>query len=128
MLTEKRLRKLEGMVAEITLEELHSKIENGECFHLLEVSNQADFDSGHIQGAIHVSLPAVGEFATAHFKRYEQIVIYGEDAASSVGTVAARTLQGAGFSNVLVLNGGKEAWRTACLPLDGQPKEEKGSP
>ncbi|NIR48941.1 sulfurtransferase, partial [candidate division KSB1 bacterium] len=40
---------------------------------------------------------------------------------------AARILQDLGFTNVLLLKGGKEAWQDAGLPLEGQETEAGAS-
>ncbi len=111
LLTEKRLRHLEEMVAEISPQTLHSKIENGESFQLLEISHIDDYQSGHINGAVCVPLSEVESYALKHFRRFQQIVVYCTEASSNLAIIAARKLQRAGFTNVLVLRGGKEAWK-----------------
>lgn len=117
LLTEKRLSQLSEMVAEISTAELSEKIENGEIFKLLEISDADDFAAGHIKGAMHVTLDRVREAALSQFRKYQQIVVYCQESNSSVARVAALQLQRAGFTNVLVLKGGKEAWKQAELML-----------
>lgn len=124
LLTEKRLRHLEEMVSEITVDELKSKIKRNEIFKLVEISNPDDFGNGHIAGAINISLGSLARVASKRFKKFQQIVIYVQEAASSVGTVAAVRLQRLGFSNVVLLRGGKESWRNAGLLLTGQEEAE----
>jgi rhodanese-related sulfurtransferase len=123
LLTEKRLWNLEEMVAEIELEELKSKMDEGELFHLLEVSNPKDFEQEHIPGAVNIPLSSLAQTASQKFRKYEQLVVYCQGASSSVGISAARILQRLGFSNVLLVRGGKEAWKKAGYPLEGQPIE-----
>lgn len=123
LLTEKRLRHLEEMVAEISPEALNAKIKGGEIFKLIEVSDLDDFEKGHIAGAINIPLNSLVETASSKFKKFQQIVLYGQEANSGVGTVAARKLQRAGFSNVEVLKGGKEVWQNSGLPLQGKKEE-----
>ena len=118
LLTEKRLRHLEPMVAEINVQELKSKIDAGEIFKLVEVSNPEHFQQGHIKGASNIPLNLLELTAGQQFKKFQQMVLYTRDANSSVGTVAARMLQKLGFSNMLVLKGGKEAWKNAGFPLE----------
>ncbi len=124
LLTEKRLRHLEEMVSEITVDELKSKIKRNEIFKLAEISNPDDFDNGHIAGAINIPLDSLATEASKRFRKFQQIVIYVQEAASSVGTVAAGRLQRLEFSNVVLLRGGKEAWRNAGLLLTGQEDAE----
>ncbi len=124
LLTEKRLHHLEEMVSEITVDDLKSKIKRNEIFKLVEISNPDDFGKGHIDGAINIPLDSLAREASKRFRKFQQLVIYVQEAASSVGTVAAVRLQRLGFSNVVLLRGGKEAWRNAGLPLTGQEDTE----
>ncbi len=124
LLTEKRLHHLEEMVSEITVDELKAKVKRHEIFKLVEISNPDDFDNGHIDGAINIPLDSLAREASKRFRKFQQIVIYVQEAASSVGTVAAGRLQRLEFSNVVLLKGGKEAWRNAGLPLTGQEDAE----
>ncbi|MFQ5824352.1 MAG: rhodanese-like domain-containing protein [bacterium] len=123
LLTEKRLYNLEEMVAELSLEELKLKIDEGEIFHLVEVSNEEDYNKGHIPGAVNMPLNTLRETADQKFRKYEQIVVYCQETSSSVGSTAARILQRMGFSNVLLFQGGKEAWQNAGFPLDEQTEK-----
>lgn len=117
ILTEKRLHELNNRVSEITPQQLHQKMQNGEIFHLIEVSDPDDFRNGHIESAINIPLSFLKESATEKFKRFQQLVVYCQESNSSVGAVAARQLGRAGFSNVLLLKGGKEMWQNAGLSL-----------
>ncbi|RMF58141.1 MAG: rhodanese-like domain-containing protein [Calditrichaeota bacterium] len=122
LLTEKRLQQMGEMVAEITVAELKAKINAGEVFKLVDVSTPEDFESGHIAGAINIPLATLEETALRLFKPFQQIVVYAAETSSSLGMVAARLLQHLGFTNVLALKGGKEAWKNAGYPLEGEAK------
>ncbi|MFQ5752104.1 MAG: rhodanese-like domain-containing protein [bacterium] len=123
LLTEKRLRNLEEMVAEIPVEELKSKMDRGEMFKLVEVSNKQHYEQRHIQDAVNIPLASLKEVALQKFQTFQQIVVYCQESNSSVGKVAARILQESGFPNVLLLKGGKEAWQNAGLPLKSSKVE-----
>ncbi|MFQ5675907.1 MAG: rhodanese-like domain-containing protein [bacterium] len=125
MLTSKRLRHLEAMISEMTVDELNAKMKRGEIFKLLEVSNPNDFEKGHIEGAIHILIDVLETEAEKRFRKFEQIVVYTREASSSVGMVAVRKLQALGFSNVLLLRGGSEAWQNANLSLSENKVEVK---
>lgn len=124
ILTQKRLRHLEPMVAEITVEELQSKFALDETFKLIELSDPDDYTKGHIEGAIHISPGALKEDAPKRFLPFQQIVLYTEEASSSIAVTGARMLQSLGFSNVVVLKGGKETWKNAGLDLVASPVSE----
>ncbi len=111
-LAETRLRQLNGMWAEISPEELRRKIENGEIIRLIEVSDADSFRAGHINGAIHAELRSVAGAAAQGGRCSQQLVVYTSDGDSSAARLAAASLQRAGWSNVLVLKGGKQAWRS----------------
>ncbi|NIR48942.1 rhodanese-like domain-containing protein, partial [candidate division KSB1 bacterium] len=64
ILTEKRLYQLKHMVSEIDVQQLQAKIDNGEIFKLIEVSNLDDFQAGHIAGAVHIPLAELKEVAS----------------------------------------------------------------
>ncbi|MFQ5630705.1 MAG: rhodanese-like domain-containing protein [bacterium] len=117
LLTHKRLRDLGEMVSEIGPEDLKAKLENFETFQLVEVSNPDDFTKSHIEGAMNIPLLELKETAQKKFRKFQQIVVYCQAASSTVGAVAARTLQELGFYNVLMLTGGKEGWRECGFPL-----------
>lgn len=124
LLTEKRLRQLEEMVATITPQELLEKIKAGEIFKLVDVSDPDDFAQEHISGAINIPLPILTNAASQKFRKFQQIVVYCHEANSSVGVVAARMLQHTGFANVLLLKDGKEAWEHAGFPVQGEKAEK----
>jgi rhodanese-related sulfurtransferase len=124
LLTEKRLHQLEEMVAEIDVQELKKKIDNGEIFQLVEVSNPEDFKKGHLEGATNIPLAWLPEMAPLKFHKLQQIVIYCENSNSSVGVAAARILQRLGFANMLLLKGGKERWQQAGLPLESEGHDQ----
>lgn len=128
VLTEKRLQNLEAMVSEIEVEVLQGKIEAGEIFKLIEVSRSEDFDKGHIAAAVHIPLDSIIETVSRSFRKIQQIVVYCEEANSSVGTNAVRFLQRLGFSNAVLLRGGKSAWREAGLPLESRNSENNQHP
>jgi len=125
ILTQKRLRHLEPMVAEIAVEELQTKFTLDETFKLIEISDPDDYAKGHIKGAIHISPGELKEEAQKRFLPFQHLVLYTEEANSSIAIAGARMLQSLGFSNVVVLKGGKEAWKNAGLDLQGTDETEK---
>jgi phage shock protein E len=85
---------------------------------IIDVRTPAEFDSGHIPGAVNIpytDLPRhLGELKS---RRDEEIVVYCDQGGRS--TSAASALRGAGFAKILHLEGDMRAWRTAHLPCAG---------
>ncbi|MFQ5601970.1 MAG: rhodanese-like domain-containing protein [bacterium] len=117
ILTEKRLRHLEEFVAEITIADLKRKINNGEKFILIDVSHREDFNKSHLEGAVNLNLGVISESAEIQFHKYQQIIVTCQNADSIAGKRAVQLLQRAGFTNALLLKGGKQDWQNAGLPI-----------
>jgi rhodanese-related sulfurtransferase len=83
---------------------------------LLDVRSQAEFDSGHILDARHVPQDQVASSAESLKKYKDKVVIACCESGMRSGA-AARVLQGQGFTKVVNLKGGLQAWRTENLPL-----------
>lgn len=83
---------------------------------LLDVRNQAEFDSGHVIDARHLPQDQVAQ-AGESLKRYkDKVVITCCESGARSGT-AARELRTQGFTKVVNLRGGLQAWRAESLPL-----------
>lgn len=83
---------------------------------LLDVRNQAEFDSGHILDARHVPQDQLAASAESLRKYKDKVVIACCESGLRSGA-AARVLQAQGFTKVVNLKGGLQAWRAESLPL-----------
>jgi rhodanese-related sulfurtransferase len=83
---------------------------------LLDVRNQAEFDSGHIIDAKHVPQDQLAGSAEALKKYKDKVVIACCESGMRSGA-AARVLQAQGFTKIVNLKGGLQAWRAENLPL-----------
>jgi rhodanese-related sulfurtransferase len=83
---------------------------------LLDVRSQAEFDSGHILDARHVPQDQLAGSAESLKKYQEKVVIACCESGMRSGA-AARVLQAQGFTKVVNLKGGLQAWRAENLPL-----------
>ena len=85
---------------------------------ILDVRSASEFASGHIPGAInipHTELPRrIGEL---HANSDREIVVYCE--VGGRAAKAASVLRGAGYTDVLHLQGDMRAWRQHHLPCTG---------
>jgi rhodanese-related sulfurtransferase len=83
---------------------------------LVDVRSQAEFDSGHILDARHVPQDQVAQAAETLKRFKEKVVVVCCESGMRSGA-AARVLQAQGFTKVVNLRGGLQAWRTENLPL-----------
>jgi len=83
---------------------------------LLDVRSQAEFDSGHILDAKHVPQDQLAGSVETLKKHKDKVVIACCESGMRSGA-AARVLQAQGFTKVVNLKGGLQAWRAENLPL-----------
>jgi len=83
---------------------------------LVDVRSQAEFDSGHILDARHVTQDEVAKAAETLKRFKEKVVVVCCESGMRSGA-SARVLQAQGFTKVVNLRGGLQAWRTENLPL-----------
>ena len=83
---------------------------------LVDVRSQAEFDSGHILDARHLPQEQVAQAAET-LKRFKDKVVITCCESGMRSGAAARVLVTQGFTKVVNLRGGLQAWRTESLPL-----------
>ena len=85
----------------------------------------AEFDSGHILDARHVPQEEIAQSAETLKRFKDKVVIVCCESGMRSGA-AARVLQAQGFTKVVNLRGGLQAWRAENLPLvkDGGGKSK----
>lgn len=83
---------------------------------LLDVRSQAEFDAGHILDARHVPQEQLAGSAETLRKYKDKVVIACCESGMRSGA-ATRALQAQGFTRVVNLKGGLQAWRAENLPL-----------
>ncbi len=105
-------------VTEITVEDLHQKLDNGDIIVLIDVRELNEFNPGYIPGAVNIPRGLL-EFNILNDPFWEnqflypplktdEIVLYCKK--GSRGLLAADILQKFGFENVKYLKGGFKAW------------------
>jgi len=83
---------------------------------LLDVRSQAEFDSGHILDAKHVPQDQLAS-SIETLKKYKDKVVIACCESGMRSGAAARLLQAQGFTKVVNLKGGLQAWRAENLPV-----------
>jgi rhodanese-related sulfurtransferase len=98
--------------------ELHAQREAGVAPVVIDVRTTEEFESGHVPGAVNIPFDQVaariGEVDAPH-----GVALY-----CMVGPRARKgeaALLAAGYENVLHLEGGLAAWKSAGLPVTGDP-------
>jgi hydroxyacylglutathione hydrolase len=101
---------------QLTVQELHERLTNGEPITVLDVRGDDEWASGHIAGAIHTFAGVIAQGAAIPVTPDSGpiAVICGSGYRS---TVASSLLQARGFDNLLNVSGGMTAWHEANLPM-----------
>jgi rhodanese-related sulfurtransferase len=102
----------------ITMEDLLEMLENKEHFKLVEVLAKAEYEKGHIPGAINIPLDELEKLAKQKLKKKETIVVYCGSYSCHASTKAARKLLDLGYEHTLDFKGGKRWWQHAGLELE----------
>lgn len=89
---------------------------NREKAVVIDLSDPAEFATGHPSGAINLSLDSLESGLTRHVSDKSRPLIFfcQNGNTSAKGVLVAQKL---GFSKVYLLGGGIKSWREANLPL-----------
>ena len=101
--------------SEIRAEGLLAKIiEGGDSTQILDVRRPSEWEAGHVAAAIFGTLSHL-DSQLDKLDREKPVAVYCKSGYRS--TIAASLLQRAGFSNVINMVGGFDAWQSAGLPV-----------
>ncbi|KPK38626.1 MAG: hypothetical protein AMJ69_08005 [Gammaproteobacteria bacterium SG8_47] len=101
---------------------LYALLEDQRCVALIDVRTAAEYRAGHIPGA--VLIPLADFDRDAVLRRTERCGVGEEETAvitcesGARAREAAKRLIAAGYSNVMLLDGGTEAWEKHGLPMN----------
>jgi hydroxyacylglutathione hydrolase len=105
--------KLLGKIPQVMARDLQESMKHG-AVTLIDVRNQAEWDAGHIPGAIHIPLGLLRQQMAAVPRAKPVVVQCAAGARSSIG---ASLIAAAGVDRVINLIGGIGEWRKAGLPV-----------
>tara|TARA_B110000037_G_scaffold219972_1_gene286435 strand:+ start:90636 stop:91472 length:837 start_codon:yes stop_codon:yes gene_type:complete len=111
------------MMVSISPLELKKRLDSNHPPHLLNIEAELSFEAGHIAGSLRSALYEMGfaERVEALIPgKSTEVVIYGTDADTHGNTFAAEKLSRAGFTSVLTLEGGLEAWSKSGYAIEGE--------
>jgi rhodanese-related sulfurtransferase len=107
-------------VKECTVAEVLARMARGESFHLVDVREDHEFAKDHVRGARHLGKGIIERDIEAVIpEKAAPIVLYCGGGFRSV--LAADALQQMGYTNVVSMDGGIKAWRTAGGPFEAGP-------
>ena len=101
-------------MSECTVIGLSEVLENGEI-HLIDVREQVEFAGGRVSGA---SLLPLGELEKRHSELDHSKPIYVMCRTGRRSAEAQQKLSALGFTNVINVAGGFEAWKKEKLPFE----------
>ena len=100
------------VVEQITVDELSG---NRGSYHVLDIRGMAEFEAGHIPGAIHIHAGYLRD-RLAEIPRDKPVVVHCVSGDRS--SIAASLLMASGIRNVLNLTCGFNGWLQARLPVE----------
>ncbi len=116
------------MAKTITRDELHSKIERGDDFVLLETLPPKSFANGHLPGARNLPVEEIGRRASELIPSTEsEVVVYCASRSCDASEKAAKKLEDLGYDNVYDYLGGKADWKEAGLPMETPEEAASGA-
>ena len=87
------------------------KQENKTSFQLVDLRLEAEFNKGHLPGALNVPYKKLGFLAEKMFDLKEDIILYGYSENDAVGVDAVIRLENKGFRRVSLMAGGIKEWK-----------------
>lgn len=113
-------------IAQVSVHELNERIKNG-ALQLLDVRRPAEYEIGHVPGARHTPLSVIEkQLESIEFARDKETAVICAGGYRS--SAAASLLQKHGFTNLINVTGGTNAWINAGLPVETSASNPKGGP
>ncbi len=102
---------------QVSIEEVRESLESGEDFTVLDVREPGEWQQGYIPGAKHIPR-GVLEYLAADELPEKDARIVVHCAVGGRGTLAAKTLQEMGYTDVANMQGGTNAWSEKGYELE----------
>lgn len=105
-----------AQIQECTVEDVKSKMDAGETFHLVDVREESEFAAASIVNSVHLGKGILErDIEKTIPDKEEEIVLYCGGGFRSA--LAALNLQKMGYTNVISMDGGFSGWKNAGYPL-----------
>src|SRR5947209_16022545 len=103
-------------VRELTVDQVKTKLDRGEKFHLVDVREESEWAKDHLPGAIHLGKGVIERDVEQKIPdTAAPVVLYCGGGFRSA--LAADNLQKMGYTNVISMDGGHRGWREKGYPL-----------
>ena len=104
-----------AVVPQITVEDLHNRIERESELQVLDVRRPGEFESGHVPDAVPAELSKLEQTnLTLDPAKPTAVICAGGYRSSAANSI----LEGLGFKNLLNVTGGTSAWIKAGYPVE----------
>ena len=97
----------------ITVEDLRSRMDNGEDWYILDVRSIYEYRHGHIEGSVNIVVNSLMSHIHKIPRNKPVALICATGARSSLG---CQLLTGSGFDNVYNVRGGMSRWVLSGYP------------
>ncbi|CAN5716748.1 rhodanese-like domain-containing protein [soil metagenome] len=102
---------------QVSIKQVQDELQSGEEFTVLDVREPGEWQEGHIPGAKHIPRGVLEYLAADELpEKGARIVVHC--AVGGRGTLATKTLQEMGYTNVANMQGGTNAWRENGYELE----------
>jgi len=109
------VQEAKARVRECTVQDVKTRMDLGEKFHLIDVREESEFVAGHIPGAVPLSKGIIErDVENMYPDKAAPLVLYCGGGFRSA--LAADNLQKMGYTNVLSMDGGMRGWREKKYP------------
>ena len=113
----KLVQEAKKSVAECTVQDVKSRIDRKEQFHIVDVREDREWEQGHLPQAIHLGKGVIERDIEKTIPDADAtIVLYCGGGFRSA--LAAKNLQEMGYKNVISMDGGFSGWKNAGYPLE----------
>ena len=106
-------------IRETNVEEVKTKLDRGDIFHLVDVREESEWNKGHITNAMYIGRGVIERDIEKKINNTEaEIILYCGGGFRSA--LSADNLQKMGYSNVSSMDGGYSGWVKAGYPTETQ--------
>jgi rhodanese-related sulfurtransferase len=103
-------------IREVTVDQVKSRLDRGDKFHLVDVREESEWGKDHLPGAVHLGKGIIERDVEQRFPDTNaEIILYCGGGFRSA--LAADNLQKMGYARVFSMDGGIRDWRQKGYPL-----------